>query len=55
MTLQSDQSLMPQQEADSALWQSRVYLRRCTPVTETLSLVGTRTHLLPEGLSLTLK
>lgn len=50
MTLQSDQSLMPQQEADPAL-----YLRRCTHVAETLSLVGTRTHLLPEGLFLTLR
>lgn len=57
MTLQSDLSLLPQQEADlPALWQSGLSeMRHCTHVAETLSLVGTRTHLLPESLSLTLK
>lgn len=49
VTLQSDESLMPQQGADPALSET------CKHVAETLSLLGTRTHLLPEGLSLTFK
>lgn len=56
MTLQRIRACCPSRRQIPALWQRGLSeTRRCTHAAETLSLVGTRTHLLPESLSLTLK